>query len=190
MISGVNIRTWWLCSIRNASGHEARSQQRCSLGGEIKITPAVTSTLQFLHWNERILVQEYSKAKPIEQKMFWDLACCRETKMVNQYSFFNHEQYSRVNHLSPSWSCGTDFPLHLSDYIPIDIPQHSGTSISQTDSCFSNGSLILEKLKWGYGSLIVKQGECMTARFPVGLHPLGMQLSRNYLWWEQERDVL
>ncbi len=105
------------------------------------------TTLQFLCWNQRTLVKEYNKVKPVKQNMFWDLArsAAERPRWSRSIQFYDHDQYFRVNHVSQSWSQhGTDFLPHLSDYIPTDVLVHSCTSISQKDDGVSNGSLTLE----------------------------------------------
>ncbi len=171
MISGVYFMIWWLHSIRSAWGQEVRSQLSCWFRGEIKITPAVTTSLQFLHRNWRILVQEYKKAKPIKQRVFWALACsAAQSNMVNQYSSMTMIS----THLSQSWSShGTDFLLHLSDCFPKDILHHSWPSISPTEASFSNGSPIGEKLKWGHSWLTYceTEGVCSNGKKGNSFHP-------------------
>ncbi len=76
MISGVHCMIGWLDSIRNACGRRVRSQQSYWFRGEIKITPAVTTTRQLMRWNWRIVLEEYHKTKLVEQRAFRDLACC------------------------------------------------------------------------------------------------------------------
>ncbi len=71
--------------------------------------------------------------------------------------FYDHDKYSRVNYLSQTWSYGTDFLLHLSDYNQADIIQHSYTSISQTDAYFS--TVDCAKREWGRGSNDLEGGD-------------------------------
>ena len=67
---------------------------------------------------------------------------------------YDHDQYSRVNHLSQVWSCEADVLLHSYRH-----PTTFCTSISPSDPCFSNGFFILEKLKICEGSPIWKERE-------------------------------
>ncbi len=70
-----------------------------------------------------------------------------------------HSSMAMISTIPESIISARHFLLQLSHYIPKDILQHSCTSISQTDAQFSNDSLILEKLKWGHGSLLVNRRE-------------------------------
>ncbi len=114
---------WWLHSVRNAWGHQVRSQQSCWVKGEIRITPDVFA-LQWKSWFQiMIMVQLHNKAKPVKQKVFMDLACsaAERSRWSINAALWPWSVLLQMNHLSQSWSCRTNFLIHLSDYILTDI---------------------------------------------------------------------
>ncbi len=112
-----------------------RSQQSWWFEGEIEFTLGVTTTLQFLHWNWRILPSEHDKLKLVEQEPLWHLACPAVK--------------------TPGWLVNTVLwpwlVLQNELFCAIQV------MVLLQYVCYSNGSLILEKLKCGHRRLILNR---------------------------------
>ncbi len=105
-ISCVYFMIWWLFSIRNAWGHEVKSQQSCRLKGEIRITPAMTTELQLSHWNWDYWTRSMMKKNLLNK--FWDLHIllqrCHDVANY-QHCVVNHFTESSYGATSISQSC-------------------------------------------------------------------------------------
>ncbi len=111
-----------------------------------------------VNWNWTILLYAQDKAKNLWNKKYFETlhVPLQRDRDGQSEQYSDHHQDSRVNHLRQSWSY-MSYSIHsTTTFILI----YCHTWSSQSYACFSNGSLIWEKLKQGLGSLIVKPREC------------------------------